>query len=142
MGSLPSGLPDEIDDEEDLARFLTSSNHYSKSRMEVRPAAFLPNPSGDETSVSRHGREPSKQLWKIGASAAGERTLHGAAIFKARDVRLARLDVIADEPPLRHAAIRKWPSIENDPDEQRAQRKLRALELVSAAGEPLLRELS
>lgn len=136
MEKLLSGLPDEIDDEEDLARFLTQRSQFNTTI--IKPAAFLPSPLDQETSVFRHGREPLTQLWEIGAAAAGERSLHGAAIFKARDVRSSRLDVFADEPPLRHAAIRQWPSIENDPDEQKAQQKERAVMLASAAGKPLL----
>jgi len=136
MGNLPSGLPEEIADDEDLARFLTSSRQFNSTI--VSPAAFLPSPKSQETSVSRHGSEPSKRLWKIGTEAAGERSLHGAAIFKARDVRAAKLEVFADEPPPRHAAIRQWPFLENDPDEQKAQQKEQALMLASAAGKPFL----
>ena len=136
MEKLPSGLPDEIVDDEDLARFLTSKSQYST--LIVKPSAFRPNPKGQETSVSRHGREPSVRLCKIGAEAAGDRTLHGAAIFKARDVRTSKLEVFADEPPPRHASILKWPWIENDPEEEKAQQMERAIELASAAGTPYL----
>lgn len=136
MVYLPSGLPDAIADDEDLARFLTQRNQFSS--IIVKPAAFLPSPRDRETSVSRHGLKPSAGLWKLGASAAGERTLYGAAMFKARDVRSAKLKVSADEPPERHAVIRQWPWIENDLDEQKAQQKERALLLASAAGKPFL----
>ncbi len=37
MGNLPSGLPDEVADEEDLVRFLTSRSQYST--IIVKPAA-------------------------------------------------------------------------------------------------------
>lgn len=136
MAKLLSGLPEEIADEEDLARFLTSSNQFNK--IIVKPSAFLPNPHGRETSVSHHGREPSKTLWEIGIAAAGERTLHGAAIFKASAVRSVKLQVFADEPPLRHAAIRNWPWIESDIELQKAQQKQIANDLASVAGEPYL----
>ena len=128
---LPSGLPDIVGDDEDLARFLTQGNQYNS--LMAKPAAFLPNPKDRETSVSRHGREPVDQLWAIGIQAAGHRSLHGAAIFKGRTVRAARLEVLADEPPLRHAAIRKWPWLENDPDEQRARQKEMAAVIASQA---------
>jgi hypothetical protein len=52
---LPSGLLEEIDDDEDLARFLVQSSHFSTTS--VKPSAFLPSPKDGETSVSRHGRE-------------------------------------------------------------------------------------
>ena len=140
MVNLPSGLPDEIDDKEDLARFLTQSGHFK--RILVKPAAFLPNPKDRETSVSRHGRKPQEDLWKLGAEAvaASGRTLYGAAILKAADVRAAGLEVYSDEPPARHAAIRDWPWIDNDLDLQKAQQKEHAVLLASAAGEPFLIE--
>ncbi len=137
MPKLPSGLPEQIEDNEDLVRFLTSSGHFN--RIVVKPSAFLPNPNGNETSVSRHGRKPSKRLREIGLLAAGERTLHGAAFLKALDVRKIQLDVIADEPPDRHAAIRNWP-LESDPVLQKARQKERALLLVAASSAPFLFE--
>ncbi len=133
---LPSGLPEEIGSEESLARFRTQSSHFN-SRM-VKPAAFLPSPMWRETSVSRHGREPRSVLWELGRHAAGTRPLHGAAILRADAVRAARLEVRADEPPPRHAAIRGWPWIENDADLQKARQKELAILLAGAAGVPLL----
>jgi hypothetical protein len=133
---LPSGLHETIDDEEDLARFLTQSNQFNT--IMVKPAAFLPNPKDRETSVSRHGPEPLKPLWEMGLVAAGTRTLYGAAIFKARDVLIAKLEIQSKEPPPRHAVIVGWPWL-SDPDLQRAQQKERAAVLASAAGVPLMR---
>lgn len=66
------------------------------------------------------------------------RTLYGAAILRAADIRSADLDVLADEPPERHAAIRKWPWLDNDPDLQKAQQKQIANQLTQAAGPPFL----
>ena len=129
--TLPSGLPEVIHDAEDLARFLTQSGHYSGGR--VRPGAFLPSPKDRATSVSRHGREPVEALRQIGLAAAGDRSLHGAAIIKAHAVRDAGLDVDADEPPDRHALIRGWPWFDNDPQLQRAQHKERALQLAATS---------
>lgn len=131
MATLPSGLSDSISDDEDLARFLTQSSHFSATL--VRPAAFLPSPKDRETSISRHGPEPREELWTIGLSAAGARTLYGAAIFKAQSVRAARLEVTADEPPPRHAVIRGWPWDEADPELQRAKQKELALLIASKA---------
>ena len=137
MTSLPSGLPEAVGEDEDVARFLTQSNEFTA--VVTKPKAFLPSTRDRETSVSRHGREPIEELWCLGLQAAGSRPLYGAAMFKARDVRIAVLDVVADEPPLRHAVIRGWPWIEGDPELQKAQQKERALVLASAAGPPLLR---
>lgn len=136
MATLPSGLPDQLEPDEDLARFLTQGNHYS--RIVAKPAAFLPNPKDRETSVSRHSSEPVERLWKLGQAAAGERPLYGAAILKARSALSAGLQVVADEPPDRHAVLRGWPWLQ-DADLQRAEQKKIAMILASAAGEPLLR---
>lgn len=134
---LPSGLPEHVDDEEELARFLTQGNQFNTTI--VKPAAFLPNPRDCETSVSRHGSEPRAELWELGLAAAGTRTLYGAAIFKAHVVRDAQLEVSADEPPARHAVIQDWPWIDNDPELQKAKQKELAALIASASGPPLLR---
>ena len=128
---LASGLPEIVADDEDLARFLTSSGYFNAQM--VKPAAFLPS-RDQETSVFRHGSEPREMLWTIGfgCPAAG-RTLHGAAIVKAREVRAASLEVTANEPPPRHAVIRGWPYLSEDPDLQKAQQKEMAISIASKA---------
>lgn len=128
---LPSGLPDLVADDEDLARFLTQSSHFTSAM--AKPAAFLPSPKGRETSVSPQGRAPLESLWTIGLEAAGDRNLYGAAVFKARVVRAAQLEVAADEPPARHAVIRNWPWIEGDPELQKAAQKEKAILIASEA---------
>jgi hypothetical protein len=130
-------LPELISDEEDLARFLTQSNQFNS--IMAKPAAFMPSPSSRETSVSRHGPEPIDQLWSMGLFAAGARNLYGAAIFKARAVRKAQLEVLADEPPPHHAVIRGWPWIEQDPELQKAKQKEQAA-LIASAASLLLRD--
>jgi len=129
---LASGLLDFIEDDEDLARFLMSSSHFNATM--AKPAAFLPSPSDRESSVIRHGSEPRAELWIIGArDVAGGRTIRGAAIVKAGDVRSAKLQVTAAEPPPRHAAITGWPWLANDPELQKAQQKERAAEVAGKA---------
>jgi hypothetical protein len=129
---LASGLPDIVADDEDLARFLTSSSQFNAQM--AKPASFLPSPSDRETSVFRHGSEPLEEFWAIGDEhAARNRTLHGVAIVNARDVRVALLDVIADEPPPRHAVITCWPWLDNDPELQKALQKQRAISVASKA---------
>ncbi|WP_146748599.1 hypothetical protein [Thiomonas sp. X19] len=125
-----------MDDGEDLARFLTQSGHYKQQK--VLPSAFLPSTKDRATSVSRHGGEPLERLKTLGVAAANGRALHGAAIFKASDARLAGLEVNADEPPERHALVKGWPWVDSDPQFQKAQQKEKALQLASAAGVPLL----
>jgi hypothetical protein len=125
---LPSGLPEIIDGSEDLARFIYSSNHFSTNGL--KPAAFLPSRADKETSVFRHGKEPSQSLWQLHTRAT---KLHGAAIVSASVVRECKLDVVCDEPPARHAVIRGWPEVEADPVLEKAQRKERALTIASKA---------
>lgn len=138
MPKLPSGLPEIVEDGEDLARFLFSG-HYNSTA--VKHTAFLPSPKDNETSVFRHGAKPAKDLWKLGLDLASSgRELRGVAILKALDVRNVGLNVIADEPPLRHAAIRYWPT-DNDPILQKAKQKELAILLASAAGISLLKQL-
>ena len=134
---LPSGLPTLVADNEDIARFLTQSSYYST--QEVKPAAFMPSPNSRETSVSRHGQEPMTNLQALGRAAAGTRNLHGAAVLRSRAVREAFLEVLADEPPERHAVIRKWPW-PDDADMRKAQQKEIAQQLAAAAGAPVLFE--
>jgi hypothetical protein len=127
---LPSGLSEQVEDDESLARFLTSSNHFSTRG--VKHAAFLP--SGDrETSVFRHDGDPAGHLWAIGVEYLEGRTFHGAALVKVREVRAATLDVSADEPPPRHAVIRGWPWLDGDPELQKAQQKERAITVAAKA---------
>jgi hypothetical protein len=128
---LASGLPEQVGDDEDLARFLTSSRQFNAQM--VMPSAFLPSPRDHETSVFRHGSEPRDTLWALGDEyVAGSRTIHGAAIVKVSDVRETLLEVVAHEPPPRHAAIRGWPR-NDDPDLQKARQKERAVQVASKA---------
>jgi hypothetical protein len=120
MAQLLSGLPEHVSDDEDLARFLTSSGHFNSTL--VRHNAFLPNPKDGETSVFRHGAKPIKELWKIAAEHISGATLHGAAVIKAKDVHAIKLTVLSHEPPPRHAAIRNWP-MDSDPVLQKARQK-------------------
>lgn len=110
MSTLPSGLPENVADNETLARFLTSSSHYNT--VGVKPGAFLPNPQDRQTSVFRHGQSPEDSLWKIGEAVTHQsgRSLHGAAFILAGDVRAAELEVLSEEPPPRHANLMNWPS--------------------------------
>lgn len=129
---LPSGLAEIVDGEEDLARFLTSPSQFNA--MGAKPSAFLPNPRNGETSVFRHGSQSSASLWRIGAEhVAGIRKVHGAAIVKAKHVHSAGLDVVAIEPPPRHANIVGWPSSQIDPEMAKAEQRERALLIVQHA---------
>jgi hypothetical protein len=132
MATLPSGLPEQVSDEESLARFLTQSNYFNA--VMVRPAAFLPNPKNGQTSVFRQGNESHEALWQVGQEQiAGERSLHGIALFKAKHVREVQLDVVSQEPPPRHANIIGWPSNTSDPELEKAKRKALAIQIAQHA---------
>lgn len=133
MGTLPSGLPDVVDDDEDLARFLTFLSQFNLKM--AKPAVFLPNPKDRERSVFRHGSEPREGLWEVAREHVVKQgqTLHGAALVKARHVREALLDVLASEPPPRHAGIVGWPWLD-DPGMQKAQQLERAAFLAQRSG--------
>lgn len=134
--TLPSGLPEQVANEEDVARFLTSSGHSNASA--VRPAAFMPNPRNGETSVFRHGAEPLADLIEIsGREVGGTRPVHGAAIIKARAIRKTSLELRAGEPPPLHADLIGWPWKLEDPEFGKAEQKLIAAQLAQEAGVPI-----
>lgn len=129
---LPSGLPEHVSDPEPLSRFLTSDSQFNN--LMPKASAFMPGPTDAKTSVFRQAAEPLADLWgtadrEIGAT----RRVRAAALLTAADVRTARLDVEAHEPPLRHANIVGWPSVVNDAVHTKAQRKEFALLLARAA---------
>ena len=129
---LPSGLPERVHDDEDLARFLTSSRQFNATM--VKPSAFLPNPKDGATSVFRHGSEPREDLWRIGQVHLPKvRRIYGGAIVKAQQVRAASLDVAGEEPPPRHANIIGWPTVGGDPEMEKAQQKERAAAIAQHA---------
>jgi hypothetical protein len=131
MAILASGLPDVVDDDEELARYLTSRGQYSSNG--VKQAAFIPNRNG-ETSVFRHGAQPREALWRIADDyVIVDQTLHGAAIVRARYIRAAQLEVEASEPPPRHADIVGWPQAGADPELVKARRKELALLIAQRA---------
>jgi hypothetical protein len=105
---LASGLPEIVADDEDLVRLLTSSSQ--RTQAGVKPAAFMPNPKDWAKSVIRHPPQSRAALWQLGREyLGGGATFHGAAIVQARQIREVTLDVLADEPPPRHANIVGWP---------------------------------
>lgn len=128
---LPSGLPEFIDDNEDLVRFLTSSSQFNTTI--VKSSAFLP-PNNGASSVFRHGARLKDSLWHIGEINVGKtRKIYGVALFKAKDVRAQGLDVISDEPPPRHANITGWDFSTSDPDFAKSKRKELALGIAAYA---------
>lgn len=129
---LPSGLPEQVDQAEWLARFLTSDSQFSSSA--ARPSAFLPGPADEKTSVYRQPQEPLPALWETADRELGAgRRARAAAMLTAAHVRQAKLEVEAHEPPPRHANIFGWPSAGNDRATTKARCKEFALLLAQAA---------
>lgn len=128
MTTLPSGLPEHVEDSERLTRFLASRSHFN-SEM-AKPAAFLPNPKHRNSSVFRMAGDETevKAVWD--ATTDGERTLKGVAVVLAKEVRLQSLDVIAEEPPDAHANLEGWPWSGEDPDLAKAKQKEIASEIA------------
>jgi hypothetical protein len=127
---LASGLPDSVGDDEDVARILRHSSLFTASQ--VKASAFLPAKDG-MTSVIRHGEEPRDELWRLAEATLGTGVkIHGAAICRARVIRDERLEVVASEPPPRHANLVAWP-INADPELQKAQQKEIALAIAARA---------
>ncbi|HRI43682.1 MAG TPA: hypothetical protein PLL78_07380 [Fimbriimonadaceae bacterium] len=127
---LDSGLPDAVGDDERLARLVHERSKFNSAG--AKPAAFVP-PANGALSVARHSAEPVEELERLALEYLGGKRAYGAATLLASEVRTIGLDVLAEEPPPRHANILGWPT-STDEDEQKAQRKLRALELASKAG--------
>lgn len=132
METLPSGLPEYVGDEEKLARFLTQSNYFNQ--IAVKGVAFLPNSKNGETSVFRQTGDDNSRLLEIGKEhIAGGRNLHGIATIVANQIRAALLDIVAKEPPARHANIIDWPC-DPDPEMQKAKRRDLANQIAQHAG--------
>lgn len=124
-------LRDRVRPTEHLARYLTHSNHFNRSRHSVKHHAFQP-PSSLRLSVFRiQGLEPD-QAWAIGethvvaATSMRLSTLYGMADILASAIQEQKLDVDADDIPSRHADDVGWP-------EDKSERKLIAMELAAEA---------
>lgn len=124
-----SGLPDIVDGEENLIRFITQSNHVSGTKPKA--GAFLPNPRDWTKSVIRHEPIP-EQLPQLKAEFLPNQNVHCAAVVQAKFVREATLDVVAAEPPPFHANIVGWEIME-DPVLQKARHTRLALLIASKA---------
>ena len=102
-----------------LARYLTSSSHYSKEKGFPRPGAFLPTPKG-ETSVFQIDGLDEEAIWGIAEQYVApelpqNRRVHGRADVPTASVESLGLRVAPDNTPPRHANIVGWPA---EKDEQ------------------------
>lgn len=129
--TLPSGLPDQVQASEILARFLRSGSHVAKSTGRVKGAAFLPAPD-DDTSVFRSDDLDVISIRVLAIEHVPQAAKHGIALVPASRVFEQGLDVVPEEPPNRHANIRKWPLAEK-PDLQKNLRRIKAAVIAEEA---------
>ena len=132
MNILPSGLPDHVDDAEEIARLISFSNQVAASGC-IKPSAFMPNPKTMDKSVFRYGATNLPAIWQAAKTHLPSSPIHGVAICLAKSVREAQLEVDASEPPDRHANIVNWPCLGTDPEADKAIWKERALVIASKA---------
>lgn len=103
---LPSGLPEDVGDDEIVARFARHDSKYFK-RPPYRPKRDLFMPPKDSTvlSISRVSGKRDAVIREIGehvVSRAGDK-LHGWSTLLVKDVRAIRsLDVVSDETDDQH----------------------------------------
>lgn len=115
-----------IQDQEDLCRYIFSSNHVSATK--VKYAAFLPDKNG-ETSVFRISGCTENEIWDIGINHVAKlsgRILKARGDFAASHVRKSSLDVISETSRHDlHANLVNWPT-------ERDEQKLIAIELANS----------
>ena len=145
---------DRVGDAEPLARYIVASKHLDRSdpaNPKLKAAAFLPHPHvalsvfrvegwteekrravGDDVAAQREAKERQRVLAKGELYPDDKRTfrLHGWGLTSAAKVRVARLDVVAKEPPPRHADIVGWPALTGDKKADEAAQMRYALELM------------
>ncbi|HRD54319.1 MAG TPA: hypothetical protein PKY96_16895 [Flavobacteriales bacterium] len=103
---LPSGLPEEVGDDELVARFARHDSKYFK-RPPYRPkyGLFIPPRDSTALSVSRVSGKSEAVIREIGEHVvlqAGDK-LYGWATLLVKDVRAIRsLGVVSDEPDDHH----------------------------------------
>lgn len=125
---LPSGLPEIVEDAEVTARYLVSSSWFAATTGRVKPNAYLPARDND-TSVFRIDVSHKEELWAVGMEVLKDRPFHGAAFVETSVIRKAGLNVVAAEPPPKHANIRGWLT-SDDPELQKA-RRISTAQLIS-----------
>lgn len=128
---LPSGLPESVEDDEPISRFLTSRNHYNTTA--VKAPAFIPNPKDGRLSVARHDAQPLEESERMAREEFKLPKVVGVARLSAHVFRKEELDFEADDTPERHADVIDWPWREDDPEYGKSERKLIAAELAQQA---------
>lgn len=126
---LSSGLPEQVGDDERIARVLTSSGHYSTDRRSAKPPALLPDENGQKSVFRVSGLDESALKQLATAHISGRR--HGAMTFLAGDARHEGLDIAPSEPPPRHADLVRWPDGRGDPELRKARQEEVALAIIA-----------
>jgi hypothetical protein len=109
-----SGVETEVGNDENLSHFIFSRTWFSPNTARVKYNAFMPRKG--EVSVFRIDKLSEKQVWTIGRDVVGGGTKNPKARgdIKAAKVRESQLDVLAAEPPPRHANLVGWPSAKSE----------------------------
>jgi len=128
---LPSGLPEIVGDDEQVASFLTSSSHFNATL--VKAVAFVPNSKNGEKSVCRHGAELRVELQRLASVYLKQIQAHGAGVVGADVVKGIGLSVESHEPPERHANLQGWVWSAADPKMGKAENLERAKRLAEKA---------
>lgn len=115
-----------VADEEQLARFVFSESHVNRSGI-VKKGAFMPAPEQTALSVTRLNDVDAADMERYAAQARGTRPSEakGYAVLRAGIVRSEGFQVLADEPPPRHAHIQHFPTGKDDQIERAQSLALR-----------------
>lgn len=119
-----------VKDNEPLARYILSSNQFSRINNIVKPSAFMPAPNL-QLSVFRIKGLDISAIWEIGEKEVVSRIkpikkLYGMAKIFSISVVSAGLKIDPDNIPPRHANIIGWP-------QEKHNQKMIAIELASKA---------
>lgn len=108
-------VPEEINSQEVIARYITSKSGYSRQKDIVKPQAFMPPPIL-KLSVFRIDNISEPEIWKIGIKKVINKmnkptNLHGRADIQALNIIDSKLQIEPDNIPPRHANIIGWPEL-------------------------------
>ena len=152
-----TSLPTDIEDAESLARFILSASWLYRDERPgcpVRLNAFLPHPRVElsvyrttgwhESEISAQGTEVASDrelAHRDRSMASGEPYPANKTTFRylgrgelsAANVRASGLNVVAKEPPIRHADIIGWPPLTNNRKHDEASQMAFAIKLQASA---------
>ena len=111
-------IPKEINGQETIARYITSSRWYSREKNIVKPLTFMPPPDL-KLSVFRIDNLSEPEIWKIGfekviSKMIQPKNLHGRADIQALNILENNLQIEPDNTPPRHADIIGWPELKEE----------------------------